>query len=685
MNNILTWLTIIFDWVAKTSLMASIIVVLILLVRAALKDRLPIKWQYMLWFVLLARMLLPWVPESSISLYNLFSFADRPITLPFSSTDDVRGRLSAERASGINESSRNLDKSISGAERSDVTNNDSPAFIHSALSLSWLLGVLAITAYVLVSNRKLSRRMMKEAYVVSDEDSLHVLEQCREDLKIKRTLPLLISNGVSSPTLYGVLRPKILLPGKYFAQFRNEELRHILLHEFVHYIRKDIVTNWLFSILLILNWFNPILWYASRKMREDQELSCDDRVISCLEADEVKQYGYTIVKLVEANMTTGFRSVSATSFSTDKSLIKRRINMIALFKRGSYKWTILGIAIISIFSCIALTNAAADKPEPKKSEILELYANEPLFNQVNEKIRTTVKQTVSDVMQQLGKPLPLQEIVPTEDTKDLFLAFKSSPNDGPGQRYIWVNADTGKLSRVQLGLDLTPEAIGSGVLTKVEQELQKNGYIRKPKFTIHRSIFNHPETNELISQTKLEDFDEEKTPHAYIYLDGNKIKSLFFDAALDSVTAEQLQFGQQTLAELRGKENAKLYRVVKQISKNYNYISLQYRAGGVVNFDPKTFEIHQVYSENGPEEISDPKLKAKRDQQLRSMSEKQIRSIISPYLTKLLGYDLNDYSYDKKESTPGYAVFSKDDKRAFRVAYNEQGRVFSIENDTIYK
>ncbi|MCU6339639.1 hypothetical protein KW823_24295, partial [Enterobacter quasiroggenkampii] len=116
--------------------------------------------------------------------------------------------------------------------------------------------------------------------------------------------------------------------------------------------------------------------------------------------------------------------------------------MIALFKRGSYKWTILGIAIIAIFACIALTNAAADKPEPKKSEILELYANDPLFNQVNEKIRTTVKQTVSDVMQQLGKPLALQEIMPTEDTKDLFLVFKSSPNDGPGQRYIWVNADT---------------------------------------------------------------------------------------------------------------------------------------------------------------------------------------------------------------------------------------------------
>jgi len=679
MNNLLTWLTIIFDWVAKTSLMASIIVVLILLVRAALKDRLPIKWQYMLWFVLLARMLLPWVPESSFSLYNLFSFADKPIALPISSMDDDMSRLSAEHASGINESSHILDNSMSGAERSDVTINDSPAFIHSALSLSWLLGVLAITAYVLVSNRKFSRRMMRESYVVSDEDSLRVLQQCREDLKIKRTLPLLISNGVSSPTLYGVLRPKILLPGKYFAQFRYEELRHILLHEFVHYIRKDIVTNWLFTILLILNWFNPILWYASRKMREDQELSCDDRVISCLEEDEVKQYGYTIVKLVEANMTTGFRSVSATSFSTDKSLIKRRINMIALFKRGSYKWTILGIAIISIFACIALTNAAADKPEPKKSEILELYANEPLFNQVNEKIRTTVKQTVSDVMQQLGKPLPLQEIMPTEDTKDLFLVFKSSPNDGPGQRYIWVNADTGKLSRVQLGLDLTPEAAGSELLKKAAQALQDSGYKGNPYFKISRTIFNDPNTNEYTVQTKLID---NQNDHRVEVRFSNDTITTSYDVGPDQISDDENKKGQYMLAVLRGKKADQLTAASKLFSDSYNTVYLSYGSDGGVSFDPKTYKIRQIYDSSLSTYSSNPKTSASQKQKKLEITDEQLQTAAFPLVAELLGYNLHEYEMQRNPKAPGSAQFVKDGERIFAIEFNENGDIWMINDYT---
>ncbi|MEQ7050079.1 M56 family metallopeptidase [Paenibacillaceae sp. P-4] len=679
MNNLLTWLTIIFDWVAKTSLMASIIVVLILLVRAALKDRLPIKWQYMLWFVLLARMLLPWVPESSFSLYNLFSFTDKPIALPISSMDDDMNRLSAEHASGTNETSHILDNSMSGAERSDVTNNDSPTFIHSALSLSWLLGVLTMTAYVLVSNRKFSRGMMRESYVVSDEASLRVLQQCREDLKIKRTLPLLISNGVSSPTLYGVLRPKILLPGKYFAQFRNEELRHILLHEFVHYIRKDIVTNWLFTILLILNWFNPILWYASRKMREDQELSCDNRVISCLEEDEVKQYGYTIVKLVEANMTTGFRSVSATSFSTDKSLIKRRINMIALFKRGSYKWTIFGIAIISIFACIALTNAAADKPEPKKSEILELYAKEPLFNQVNEQIRNTVKQTVSDVMQQLGKPLPLQEIMPTEDTKDLFLAFKSSPNDGPGQRYIWVNADTGKLSRVQLGLDLTPEAAGSELLKKAAQALQDSGYKGNPYFKISRSIFNDPYTNEYTVQTKLID---NQNDHRVEVLFLNDTITTSYDVGPDQISDDENKKGQYMLAVLRGKKADQLTAASKLFSDSYNTVYLSYGSDGGVSFDPKTYKIRQIYDSSLSTYSSNPKTSASQKQKKLEITDEQLQTAAFPLVAELLGYNLHEYEMQRNPKAPGSAQFVKDGERIFAIEFNENGDIWMINDYT---
>lgn len=679
MNSFFTWLTTIFDWIAKTSLMASIIAILILLVRAVWKDRLPIKWQYLLWFVLLARILLPWVPESSISLYNLFSIADKPIAFPFSAVEDDMTRLLAERTAGMNGSGSIQEKSMYNTNESNVTDDENPTFIQSALSLGWLIGVLAITIYVLLSNHKFSRRMMKEAYAVSDEDSLRVLQQCRGDLKIKRTLPLLVSNGVNSPTLYGILRPKILLPGKYFAQFSSDELRHILLHELVHYIRKDIITNWLFTILLILNWFNPILWYASKKMREDQELSCDDRVISNLEADEVKQYGYTIVKLVEANMAGRFRPVVATSFTSDKSLIKRRINMIALFKRGSYKWTVLGIAIITIFSCVALTNAAEEEPGAKKSEILELYANEPLFNQVNEKIRNTVKQTVSDVMQQLGKPLALKKIMPAEGTKDLFLEFKSSPSDGPGHRYIWVSSQTGKLSRVELGLNLTPEAVGPEILTKAAQALQENGYKGNPNFKISRTIFNDPNTNEFTVQTRL--LQNQHDQRVEVLFLNDKITTSY-DVGPDQISEDENKKGQYMLAVLRGRKVDQLTAASKLFSDSYNTVYLSYGTDGGVSFDPKTYKIRQIYDSSLTRYPVDPKAIEQRNKRLLNISDEELMIAAFPVVPELLGYDLYEFEMKRNPKAPGSAEFMKDGKRIFGIAYNENGQIWMINDYT---
>jgi len=353
--------------------------------------------------------------------------------------------------------------------------------------------------------------------------------------------------------------------------------------------------------------------------------------------------------------------------------------MIALFKRGSYKWTILGIAIISIFACIALTNAAADKPGPKKSEILELYANEPLFNQVNEKIRTTVKQTVSDVMQQLGKPLPLQEIVPTEDTKDLFLAFKSSPNDGPGQRYIWVNADTGKLSRVQLGLDLTPEAAGSELLKKAAQALQDSGYKGNPYFKISRTIFNDPNTNEYTVQTKLID---NQNDHRVEVRFSNDTITTSYDVGPDQISDDENKKGQYMLAVLRGKKADQLTAASKLFSDSYNTVYLSYGSDGGVSFDPKTYKIRQIYDSSLSTYSSNPKTSASQKQKKLEITDEQLQTAAFPLVAELLGYNLHEYEMQRNPKAPGSAQFVKDGERIFAIEFNENGDIWMINDYT---
>ena len=61
-----------FQWLVKASFQASILVCLILLIRFVLRERLPIRWHYYLWLILLVRLLLPWSPQSRLSIYNLY-------------------------------------------------------------------------------------------------------------------------------------------------------------------------------------------------------------------------------------------------------------------------------------------------------------------------------------------------------------------------------------------------------------------------------------------------------------------------------------------------------------------------------------------------------------------------------------------------------------------------------------
>ncbi|HWJ02438.1 MAG TPA: M56 family metallopeptidase, partial [Verrucomicrobiae bacterium] len=61
-----------FNLIVSNSLKASILVALILLIKLLFKDYLGARVQYLLWFVVVIRLIMPWAPESAFSVYNLF-------------------------------------------------------------------------------------------------------------------------------------------------------------------------------------------------------------------------------------------------------------------------------------------------------------------------------------------------------------------------------------------------------------------------------------------------------------------------------------------------------------------------------------------------------------------------------------------------------------------------------------
>ena len=105
-----------------------------------------------------------------------------------------------------------------------------------------------------------------------------------------------------------------------------------------------------------LNWFNPIVWYAFSEMRKDSEIICDAWVLALLEPEKRKNYGNTIISLVEILSSTYWRP-GIVGMAKNKSEIKRRITMIKKFNKTSLSWTIIITALVILIGAISLTNA----------------------------------------------------------------------------------------------------------------------------------------------------------------------------------------------------------------------------------------------------------------------------------------------------------------------------------------
>jgi hypothetical protein len=161
----------------------------------------------------------------------------------------------------------------------------------------------------------------------------------------------------------------------------REELHYVFLHELAHLKRRDIYLGWFMVVLQVLHWFNPLVWLAFAQMRADRELACDSLVLSTMSVNESQGYGRTIV-----NLFKGFSRIQyapgIVGILENKSQLKRRIIMIAQFKKGTYRWSILAIILLAVLGSVALTNGRTIKGDSSalvKIMPEDLYKNLVLY------------------------------------------------------------------------------------------------------------------------------------------------------------------------------------------------------------------------------------------------------------------------------------------------------------------
>ena len=183
-------------------------------------------------------------------------------------------------------------------------------------------------------------------------------------ISIKGKKPTLyMSEDVRTPMMFGLFSPRIILPVRTFS---DEELRNILMHELMHFRRRDTLYKWFSVLVLSTQWFNPLSYIIRKEINRSCELSCDEKLLSSMNREEKESYGNTLLSMAASSALPA--GVVATTFSTEKKNLKERLEQIMKFKKSKARILAAVIALALMAGCGAAagpqvnSNGPADDP-----------------------------------------------------------------------------------------------------------------------------------------------------------------------------------------------------------------------------------------------------------------------------------------------------------------------------------
>jgi bla regulator protein BlaR1 len=355
----------IFDWIVLSSLMGSILVFLILAVKFAFKSTLNANWHYYIWLLLLLRLIIPFNLESPVSIYN-FVKLDSPGSI-FNSQASFTELKNLSTETGDSPSKLvGYTIPLNSAEvKKDFTDKPTPTDFEvinwkAALIILWLIGVALLVGYTIFINLKLWYHIRTELKTNSESVTC-ILETCKSELNITKNIPIVITSKAHTPALFGPIKPLLLIPDSFIKSLADTELKYIILHELAHWKRKDIIINWITAIVQIMHWFNPVIWYGFYRMHQDCELACDALALSSCEPESYKEYGHTIIRVLEMMVTPQWIP-GTTRMLSSKSDLVRRIRMISEFKKGTPLITFIAVGLVILVGLVGCTNVSQTNP-----------------------------------------------------------------------------------------------------------------------------------------------------------------------------------------------------------------------------------------------------------------------------------------------------------------------------------
>lgn len=344
-------LTEAFMIILNMSLTASYCIAAVVVLRFFLKKQ-PKIFSYLLWSVVLFRLLCPVTFSSSFSLLRMdTNVISRENLTARQTIEHTAGQEAGEHPEQMTEDQNEGTDVLPQTAQEEQRGVSRIQTVIAFAAWVWLTGmVLWITYGIWLAYRL--RRFLKKSVCV--EDDLYETE------------------GISSSFVFGIIRPRIYLP----AGLSGEEREFVLAHERVHAARKDYMVKLLAWLARCIHWFNPFAWLAFALMENDMEMSCDEAVVRRM-GMEVKQ-DYSRALLTLSSETTKIGSYPP---AFGEGRVKDRVrNILSYRKRALVTVALLAVLLLVVVAGLSLNPRKNDEAEQhlrlgEKDALVMHYAN----------------------------------------------------------------------------------------------------------------------------------------------------------------------------------------------------------------------------------------------------------------------------------------------------------------------
>lgn len=375
--------------ILSLSFSGTILILLLFMCRPLYQDRLSKRWQYYIWLLVIARLLLPATPETSLT-GNLFRQAGQQVEQSFGfSSAYIENNDDAEPISDQNETAAGTmdsQESMSGMtdtgngadilpQSSTVTPEGTsahriPENTALALCIVWLVIALLLFMRKITVYQSFVKYVTAGSTPVDDITLLERFGQIMDANHVKGTVGLYANGLVSSPLLIGFIHARVVLPT---TDISEDDFYYTVLHELTHYKRRDMFYKWLVQLTICLHWFNPFVYLMGHEINRVCELSCDERVIQALSDKSRKSYGDTLLNAIGTGGSYKDTLASVT-LNESKELLKGRLNAIMKYHKLPKAVQMAAIFITGILIGGAAVLGAYAAPTPTSDSNAALTA-----------------------------------------------------------------------------------------------------------------------------------------------------------------------------------------------------------------------------------------------------------------------------------------------------------------------